>query len=43
MIDSLLVDESAEIKLVEYDKSASDVPVNLKRAEKFTEFNDTLE
>jgi hypothetical protein len=43
LIDSLLPDEKAEIKLVGYDPRSSDVPFNLKRAEKFPEFNDTLE
>jgi hypothetical protein len=43
MIDTLIIDESAEIKLVEYDKRISYGPFNLKRAEKFTEANDILQ
>ena len=43
MIDSLIVDETAEIKLIGYDPRSSNVPFGLQRAEKFTEFNDTLD
>lgn len=43
MIDSLTVNEEVEITLTGYDPRASDVPFALKRADKFTEKNDTLE
>jgi hypothetical protein len=43
MIDSLWLNESEPMDLIPYDPKSSDVPFDLQRARKFTEYNDTLE